>query len=133
MTAPVRLNHRLIERLRAGDRDAALAVADILGRPAQVDKLAASDARYDVLREAAASLSSAMSVNGKAVLINRAITNYRAGGWQRESHLEQCPPRLRGLERYVWRALCLYDADVSVRQLRKKLAPTGGGGQRDGL
>ncbi len=152
MAAPLRITPSTIAAVHAGRLDAnqATELADMLANAladpqaaaaalgleleySRAEALARGAARDAVIRAAAQSLAASMSINGKAKLIHRALTNYRAGGWRRESYLDECPTRLRGLDRYCWRALRFYDADVSVRTLRKKLAASAGGGQLDRL
>jgi hypothetical protein len=150
MTGPLRVNHPTIAAVRARrlDADQAAQLADMLTLAFNEPKDAATalglqltkvevalvkPAYEAILREAAASLPPRML--GKSQRISVAFLQYRKGGWQHDCNLEECPPRLRGLEIFAWRALRLFDSAIglSARNIRRKLAAHKCDGQLDDL
>lgn len=136
---PLRLDHGLTADLRAGRLDAdaldALAAAldlaidkpteaaSALGIERSREELAAvSTLQDEVLREAAGTLPSVLSVVAKANLIHSAFQRYRAGAWRRDRVLDECPARHHGtLKEFGWRWLRLRDNVPSGRTIRRKL------------
>lgn len=136
---PVRIDHGFTADLRAGrlnseDLDALASALDLaINKPA--DAAAAlglqrskqewsflTAARNQILREAAATLPTALSVSAKADLIRSAFLNYRAGAWRRDRSLDKCPARHRGtLRDFAWRALRMHDGVPTTRTIRRIL------------
>ena len=129
--AQAELGH-MLATAKAKPSDAAAALGIEMPR---AEKLARTAARDGVIRAAGNSLPSSMSDNGKAKLISSVFLRYHRYGWQRDCDLDQCPARLKGLERFAWQAFRLFDSNLGLaaETVRGKLGTSGGDDQPDDL
>ena len=152
MTAPPRLNRATIAALLGGrlDADAQAALGHMLDNAlaaphaaaaalgleyTRAEKLARIAARDSVFPAAGNSLPPSMSDNGKAKLISSVFLRYHRYGWLRDCDLDQCPARLKGLERFAWQAFRLFDSNVGLaaETVRPKLGTSDVSDQPDDL
>ena len=140
MPTPLRVNHSTAAAVRAGrlDADQSAQLADMLTAAiddpqaaaaalglelehSRAEMLARDAARAVVIRAAAQSLSAAMSDRGKAKMISLVFLRYHGDGWLRDADADECPARLKGLERFAWQAFRLFDNEIglSAENIRK--------------